>query len=95
MAQQMTWDGTSFPKANVTTYADNPLKVSVINATDNSVRTNIPLGTGKYYMEFTIVSDSSGFVGICNENFDMELWSNGNWDNTNQVSFYCPRYDIS
>lgn len=94
-APTMIWDGISFPKANVATYADNPLKVSVIGARDNSVRTNVPLGTGKYYMEFTIVSGTSGFVGICNENFDMGDWGNGSWENVNQVSFYCPRYYIS
>lgn len=91
----MIWDGTSVPKTNVATYTDNPLKVSVTNARDNSVRTNIPLGTGKYYMEFTVVSGTSGFVGICNENFDIGDWGNGSWENVNQVSFYCPRYYIS
>ena len=87
-APTMIWDGTSFPKANVATYADNPLKVSVTNATDNSVRTNIPLGTGKYYMEFTVVKQQGGFIGICNENFDTQIWSGNDWTSSNQISYY-------
>lgn len=86
-APTMIWDAST-ANTNVVINADNPLLVSVSSSSFNGVKTNIPLGSGKFYMEFTVVNQQGGFIGICNENFDTQIWSGNDWTSSNQISFY-------
>lgn len=83
----MIWDSTT-ANTNVVIDNDNKLQVTVSSSEFNSVKTNIPLPSGKIYMEFTALTSNGGFIGICNENFDTTVWNGNDWTSKNQVLFY-------
>lgn len=79
------WDkNTSASGASVSD--TNPLQASVTGSTNNSIKTNLPLGSGKFYMEFTFTQIGGGFIGICNENFNTS--TGDSYESTNQISLY-------
>lgn len=84
---KMIWDATT-ANSNVVVDSANPLKVTVSSSGFNGVKTNIPLPSGKIYMEFTAVASNGGFIGVCNDTFNTQLWSGNDWTSKNQVSFY-------
>lgn len=83
----MVWDQTT-ANTNVVVDTSNQLQVTVSSSAFNGVKTNKPLPSDKVYMEFTAVASNGGFIGICNESFDTQVWSGNDWTSKNQVSFY-------
>lgn len=81
----MIWDKTTASSGGVVNDV-NPLQVSVTGSTYNAVKTNISLGSGKYYMEFTFTQMGGGFIGICNDVFNTK--GGDSYGSTNQVSLY-------
>lgn len=83
----MIWDKTTCG-SNATVDSTNPLQVTVVDSSSNAIKTNIPLGSGKYYMEFTFPKNAGALVGICNENYNTQIWEGNDFNSTNQIAMY-------
>ena len=57
--EQMIWDKTT-ANTNAVVDTDNQLQVTVFDSSLNGVKTNIPLPSGKIYMEFTAIRTVGG-----------------------------------
>lgn len=83
----MIWDKET-ANTNVVVNSNNPLQTTVSGSGFNSVKTNIPLPDGKIYMEFTSVTGSQAIIGICNEDFNTQVWNGSNSTSKSQISYY-------